>query len=509
MEKLKNFEFNKIPARYIQLTGLAVIGILELCTMLFGYNSCDEYALTFVRYMNLIAVLFVGMSIRSTLSTSARNLLIFGILFCSWPLLMQIRDFKFIFNPAHPHARFPYSTMLCEYLMLLPFACVADEKGKDCGLKIFGGMFVLVGLCYSVITILLQLDLLSPALKSFFIEQDNQRLYLLFHPNITARVLMLAVGMNLMFLCKTRKIWVKIVLAVFTALDYTCMSLTDSRSVILIACCLPGAVIFFLLFKRTWKTFLAGVLAAAVTAGLIFAGITGIYKLRFETYNDIDISQVTQMIEDAKKETGPSETVPVETASDETVPSATAPTETVSEETVPAETAPTEIDLQNAEKLIKDYSDRRSASDLGSFNGRTLIWKGMMKGFAENPRFLLTGVRDTQEFFDTYSPIYAPHAHNSWLEILLQLGIIGLAFALYLTYLAVRSCFSLLFFQKSSMYQKSVCILILCIMATECFEPFIFYALYPKNFINMLFMLCLGYAVYWYHHAEPLKAPKQ
>lgn len=508
MEKLKNFTFEKIPSRYIQLTGLAIIGILELFAMLFSYNTCNEYMRIFVHAINLIAILYLGMAIRTSLNRTARNLLLLGLLFCAWPILMQIRDFKFLFNPAHPNGRLTYNTLLCEYLMLLSFAAVADEKDKSTGLKVFGWFYVLAGLCFSVLVILLQMGLISPELKNVLISKDVDRLFLIWHPNITARIMMLAVGVNLIFICMTRKIWLRVALTVLTIMDYVCMSLTDSRSVMLIASGLAGGVIFFLAYKRTWKTFLLGFLAAAISSAIIFAGMTGIFKLRFETFNDINLSQASQLVENAQKETVPAVTVPA------SAEAAEASAEIPGNSQPAAETAPTEPtiskqELLHTENLLNNYAYRYSSSHFFSFGGRTSIWEGVLRGLAENPIYLLTGVRDSEEFVQTYSPVPAPHSHNAWLQILLELGVIGLAFAIYITYLAVRSCFSLLFFRKSSLYQKAVCILILGIMATEFFEPFIFFVVYPKNFINMLFLLCLGYAVYWYRTAEPLKAPKQ
>jgi O-antigen ligase len=97
-------------------------------------------------------------------------------------------------------------------------------------------------------------------------------------------------------------------------------------------------------------------------------------------------------------------------------------------------------DLAGVKSDIKSVSSR-DLSDIGTFNGRTAIWLGVLKGLAENPRFLAigTGSLVAGETMAPYFPENSPigNFHNSFLDVLVSFGIPGLALALVFLILVV------------------------------------------------------------------------
>ena len=76
----------------------------------------------------------------------------------------------------------------------------------------------------------------------------------------------------------------------------------------------------------------------------------------------------------------------------------------------------------------------RDLSDIGTFNGRTGIWKGVMNGLMDNPKILLfgTGPAVASEVMSPYFPVGSPVGifHNSLIGTLVSFGVLGLLFAL-------------------------------------------------------------------------------
>ena len=147
-----------------------------------------------------------------------------------------------------------------------------------------------------------------------------------------------------------------------------------------------------------------------------------------------------------------------------------------------------------AEKVLKHNNEYNSSENIRNISGRLEIWKYTIKGIWKDPAILVRGCLNTRAFF---KDIIFVHAHNSWLEVILNLGLPGLVFALYITWLVMKNAFTLIFLRKSTYSQKLVCIFTVCLMATQLTEPFLFFQLLPYNFTNVIFMLCTGYLVSW------------
>ncbi|MBQ5909906.1 MAG: hypothetical protein IIW85_06220 [Bacteroidaceae bacterium] len=94
------------------------------------------------------------------------------------------------------------------------------------------------------------------------------------------------------------------------------------------------------------------------------------------------------------------------------------------------------------------------------------------------------------------------HAHNSWLETLMRMGIPGLVIALVFTALSAWSGAKLLLSQSTPLWQKIAAMLTLCIMATGFLEPYLFITNVYYHVTDFAFFFLTGYLDYWCGHKQ-------
>lgn len=459
MKKLKDFEFHNIKTRHIQWFCLVLVGLLELFTMVFGATVDGPMRGYVVFYETLAGILFFGASIRETMSRKGRNLLLLGLGFCLWTLLLQLSDYRHYSPTAYYGARFIFSAFFCEYLMLLPCAAILDEGEKAVGLKILGGFYAAAIVAYLGLTVLLYLDRI-PTVFSRFCGWINVRLGINWHPNIMGQALSITIGFGLALVCGAKKLRSRIALGALTAVACWLLALTNARATTLFTCCIFGGIAFYFVWspgtdRATALRFFLGLLAAAAVIGALFS-LSGWAAKANSRY-------LTRV-----------------------------------------ETQELEVNTDYADGRIRDLSE-----DFWSFNGRTEIWADAAQGLRDHPEVLISGVKDPGKFISQYYEDGVAHAHNSWLQTLLRLGIVGLGFALVLTVLAIRDCIQLMFLKKSTLMQKVICMQVICLLGSEFFEPYLFYAEAPYNFINAAFLVCLGYLEYWNYRAEPISGKER
>lgn len=464
----------KIPARKLQLGCLTVIGLAMLFNAIFGGMVDGMLKHFVVFYTTAIAMLFVGITICQPMTRRARILFFTGAAFCAWVLLLQLGDFVHFESTAYYGARFVYSAFFCEYLMMLPFAALAEKDGSITGLRILGGICAAIGVVAGLLTVLLICGIVPGFFPDYFGWASN-RLGLCSHPNQLARAFLLAMAGCLILLWDSQKRWVQILLALLAAADYIGIALTNSRTALIPACGLICGAVFFLIYtagtrKGTLSRFLLGLLAAAVV-------LVACYKLSDQ------IAQITYDMRDAQVK---------------------------QEAAVKAEAAaPAEAETKAPAAAEHISPPRELTQDMFTFNGRTDIWAAAIQAVKDHPSVLLTGVKDPGKLITEYHPDGAVHAHNSWLETLLRLGLPGLLFALWFTVLTLKYSFQLMFFRKSTALQRQVSVTMCCILLSEFFEPGLFYTEVPTNYMSMAFLFFLGYLVCWAEEAEPIAARKQ
>ena len=89
------------------------------------------------------------------------------------------------------------------------------------------------------------------------------------------------------------------------------------------------------------------------------------------------------------------------------------------------------------------------------------------------------------------------HTHNAWLQALVNVGLPGLLLALYMTWMAVRSGWRILFHRPAGQTPLAECWLGFCcpaLLLGGITEPFLFTDVFPIGCI--CFMLLLGYALH-------------
>lgn len=442
MNKLEKFSFDRVPMKYIQMCCLVMVGLAEAFATLFGGRILEPFMIYVVMCINLAAAVHLGVTLSRPASRTARNMLLIGLAFCAWTVLLQLMDFRHFTLQYNYTPRFMACTFLCEYAMMLPYGSFADEKEKGTGIKVYGSCILFATVILSLFSIFLMMGVRPASIESILQWQGN-RLSLMWHPNVLARAFMMGLGLGLAFACSTRKIWLKVLLVLLAVVEFVFAALTNSRTVIIINCCIVGGIVFFLIYRgnRSIQRFIAGMLVAVLVIALLFAAATEIYDINCDIHAGGD-------------------------------------------------------QLQEA-NLAKESGQRDLIEDLGSFNGRTSIWKGVLKGVVHEPSVMLFGTRDIETLFTTYNTFRVPHAHNAWIQTLAGLGLVGFAFAVLISWLAIKNCFVLLFLRESSMFQKAICLLVIAMMGTEFFEPYLFYVTYPCNFVQVTYMLLVGYVVYW------------
>ena len=131
-----------------------------------------------------------------------------------------------------------------------------------------------------------------------------------------------------------------------------------------------------------------------------------------------------------------------------------------------------------------------------TLNGRTEIWSSAAKGLRDNPRILLEGTEYTDLIISQYNSFRVNHAHNSWFQVLYELGIPGLLLALVLTAVAVYDAL-VVFWYNPNPVKSVTALLVLCVLGCSFLEPYLFTANVLYHPVHFLFLLCLGYLDCW------------
>jgi O-antigen ligase len=94
------------------------------------------------------------------------------------------------------------------------------------------------------------------------------------------------------------------------------------------------------------------------------------------------------------------------------------------------------------------------------------------------------------------------HAHNSWLEALMRMGIPGLLMSLVFTALAVWSAVKLVFNRSVELWKKIVAMLTVCLLGAGFLEPYLFITNVYYHVTDFAFFFLAGYLDYWANAEE-------
>lgn len=383
----------------------------------------------------------------------------------------------------------PMATVFFVYLMAFPFASLTDDR-KNAGLWCIGGVFIAAALVLVGYSAMLLLDLVPAGLKAYLFW-DGARLHALWHPNVAAGYFMISIGFSLAFCFLTRKKLVKVLLAVGIVLQLTAMALTNCRTTLLLTGAMLGGTVFFLMCKGGgWKRMVLGLLTAAV----LLAGCFKLSGMLFQWNNDRLIAELTA----AQAEPSSASAVPVTEA--ETA-------EVISEvqEGSTEETAAKEVVLIEDTGILQGDNEQRSLSkDMRTLNGRTLIWKAALKAIRNDKKLALWGTEYSGTVISVYNPFPVVHAHNSWMETLMRMGLPGLMMSLVFTALSVWSAAKLVLSPETLIWKRIIAMLAMCVMASGFLEPYLFITNVYYHVTDFVFFFLTGYLDYWSNRKENL-----
>lgn len=484
-KQFKDFSFDKIPVRNIQLTCLILVSLLEIIHISFGRSLNYPSGALIRQDMTILAILFFGVSLLEPETRQNRTAVLLGLAFCAWPLLLQVYDFKFAVSQDYIQGRFQDSTFLCEYLLMLPFACILGEEKKASGLKVFGWCAIAACVIQALLGIALAMEILPEDLQASMSWRTNVRLAAGWNPNAQGVFYMIGFGLCTILIFCSQTVWEKVLCGLAQILIFVMLSLTHSQTSILMACCIAAGAVFCQIYHNQGRSLLVGLAGAAVVL-ILLSLLSGVI---YEPYYQNRMETLAERLGQDLSQIDPQETVPAGVSGEAEAP--------LSKE-------------EEAEKFLREelqrHEYRTSARNLMDMNGRLDIWSSTVRSILGNPRTLILGSRNPEDMISAHLSEYQSEAHNSYLQVLLELGLVGLGFALYFTWLAIKNAILLIFTRKTELYQKAVCILLIALLCVHLMESGLFLTKYSFNLSNMVFMLCLGYTIYWVKHTEPVKS---
>lgn len=412
-----------------------------------GYYLAETYVI-------VPCLLLLGYMLREELGSFARRRLLLAGAAVGWFVIVQCIH-KLSGMENHPMA-----TVFFVYLMAFPFASLADDR-KNAGLWCIGGMFIAAALLLVGYSAMLLLDLVPGGMEAY-LYWDGARLHALWHPNVAAGYFMIGIGFSLALCFLTRKKLVKVLLAGGIALQLMAMALTNCRTTLLLTGAMLGGTAFFRICKGGgWKRMVLGLLAAAV----ILVGCFKLSGMLFQWNNDRLLERMTA--------------VQAEPSSDLEV----------SEKEV--------VLIEDTGIILGDNEQGSLVNDMRTLNGRTLIWKAALKAIRNDKKLALWGTEYSGTYITVYSPIPVVHAHNSWMETLMRMGLPGLMMSLVFTALSVWSTAKLVLSPETLLWKKIIAMLAMCVMASGFLEPYLFITNVYYHITDFIFFFLTGYLDYW------------
>lgn len=323
------------------------------------------------------------------------------------------------------------------YLLALPFAGVMRDHVRKRGL-------LAVAVCYvAVMGVLGWLSIYAAFIGEIVtlpyldthIHISYGRLWMNTHPNTSACMLLIAFMLGVWLITRVRSRVVHGLILAALAGMYLGIALTVSRtSMIQLACFVGGIIalgVLHLSIKTKWKRIALAVPAAAVCAVLVFLS----FSLAVDGINSMHA-------------------------------------------------------LAESPKLIME---RGFLDNLPTLTGRTGVYERAIQMLTTQPRLLLFGVLDS-EWMEVIRPgIEDVHAHNSFLQTVLNYGLPALLLALALVFCALRSSLKLILNDKAAFSDQLLAGTLLVLLIGTITEPYLFTD--NLTICNFAFMLVLGYVI--------------
>jgi len=344
-------------------------------------------------------------------------------------------------------------------LMALPFASIMEEEQNKKGLLIAATIGAVVfsasawiGIAITFITRMTGLNLLGGA----FYVGDDGRLWTYGHPNNAACLFLIGLFCTGYLIFTLRKKWCTISGIIMILGLWTAIAFTGSRTVMLQCSAAAAALIFVQICTShrhpvVFRVVLATI-AAAVSMLLVYKGFE--WTVEGLAGSSASAETVSVAVEEEVSETRPNIAV----------------------------------------RPLKD--------DLKSFTGRTRAWKGSLELIKAHPEVLITGLPDNEimpqlNHYIGKRPYDYAHAHNAYLQVVLNLGLPGLLMSLVFTWLSLKSALTVVFAIRRKRTFAD-CIIALAgpvLLIATITEPFLFTEQINIPPCNFYFFLFLGYTL--------------
>lgn len=411
--------------------------LCTFCTdlhMIIGMNSVTKIQ-PYTSPVQIVAALaFLVLAIRGPLSKTAKWHLGFGIALVGWVIIAKY--FHGLFGEPKEYI----GVMVQRFLVLLPFGALMRDEKECKGLK--GAGALTLGVCgYLCVWAVLLLLNRVPAGMQKYVHWSGARINPLWNPIIFSVTLFTGIALCVAFCFRVKKNWQRIVLLAFAAVQFLLISVTHSRTVILMICAFVVGTLFFAFGQGNIKKHILFGLAGVLLA----AGLFGISEVVYKANNQHLIRQL--------------------------------------------EASGEEFRINDQGYITDGVTNQGSLKeDMGSLNGRTETWKVVLDAVKNNRELRIFG---TSQFRKNIRQDMS-HSHNSWLEMLVYLGIPGLVFSVVLTIEILIGLARVFLFSRDKM-QLVLALFVLCMLPIGVMEPFLFCTAH----LGDLFILACGYLWAW------------
>lgn len=468
---------------WVQFLCVIAAAFLECLMIFIGKMNGRMLYEPFHNGLLICSLVFAGTVVVQTIKYRIRYPLKLSVAMAIWFIVIQTRQHS-VGLTTHPCGMF-----LSSYILAFPFAMVTQDEGKQIALKTVALLYIAATLVLVLYSVLLIFDCV-PSILNNRLFWNSYRLTVVHHPNITARTFMIGIALCLGFVYQSPRRWIKGGLLIAAGLMFVALSLTNSRTAILLTCLLCAGVVFFSVYRGSFRQLICGVIVGAAAALCLYLFSQALFQWNESRLN---FSQTVQ------------------SASDETV-SLCAVGEGQSDQgqygivflsgnnrtVLSFAGQPNQVGLAYltehpyaADNIASQNSLRQ---DLPTLNGRITIWKMVLTAIKENPSILLWGCDNTAMLVEEFG---ASHTHNSWLEILARLGLPGFLISLLFTIQALWGGVYLLLRRNVDLWKKVIAMLVLCLLASGFLEPNLFFTDETWHYADFIFFLCLGYLILW------------
>ena len=330
--------------------------------------------------------------------------------------------------------------MVSRFLVLLPFAGLLGDEEEARGLKGAGGMTLAVCAYLCLWSVLLFVGRIPEGLQKD-IYWSGARMNTLWNPIIFAVILFMGIALCVAGCFLVKKKWQKAALLCFALVQFLFISMTHSRTVVLMICAFAAGTLLFAFGQGPiGKRIAWGAAGVALAAGLFWMSET--------VYNANNQRLIHQM-----------------------------------------QASGQEFQINDQGHITDGVTNQHSfKEDAGSFNGRTVTWKKVVDAVRGNQWLRLFG---TSQFRKNIREDMA-HSHNSWLEMLVAFGLPGLLFSVVLT-VEILIALARIFLFCRERTRLVMALWVLCMLPIGVMEPFLF----RTNHLGDLFVLTSGYLWAW------------